>query len=401
VANWIAHPVRTRDQSRISKKSSNFICNLYRSLPYLVLEEIAMGGIKDIVEPGRKKYLPPSRATSKLIEIAVIVVLFTIGTLINYRPPPRGSNSSEEPLLRPRLIGPEQKRETRWTRIFPDNSRFRDNISSRFLARFPFLIEIWYWNLAYWIYQVSRAITAVKIRGNDDVFEAAKNHAVSILSLEEVHHFAIEQGLQAWVLRTFPSLISVLAAVYHSHIIVSVAFIVYTYTYLARHLFQHIRRSMALCNFLAFTILSIYRVMPPRMLPPSYGFQDILHPDEGDSGSSWTHNKFQLTIAAMPSLHFGISALIAYSLIRWAPHTWLRLIAILWPAAMLFTILATANHFVLDAAAGALVPIVAFLLSDVLLVLRPVEEWAFRLCRTEKPAAADQDPVSVGMRERA
>jgi len=214
------------------------------------------------------------------------------------------------------------------------------------------------------------------------VFEAAKNHALSILSLEEIHHFAIEQGLQAWVIRKFPSLISVLAAVYYSHIIVSVAFIVYNYTYLPRHLFQHIRRSMVVCNFLAFTILSVYRVMPPRMLPPSYGFQDVLHPDEGDSGSSWTHNKFQLTIAAMPSLH------------------WLRVVAIFWPAAMLFTILATANHFVLDAAVGALIPIVAFLLSDVLLVLRPVEEWAFRLCRTQKPAAADQDPVSVGMRER-
>ena len=185
----------------------------------------------------------------------------------------------------------------------------------------------------------------------------------------------------------------ILACIYYSHIIISTAFIVYTYTFLPRARFQQIRRTMATCNFLAFTVLTMYRTMPPRLLPKRFGFVDILHPSANDdAGSVWSHNKFQLTIAAMPSLHFGMSAFIAYSLLRWAPHAWVRGLAVLWPVAMLLTILATANHFLLDAVVGVLVPVVAWQISDVLLLLRPMEEWVFWVLRTKKPETADQDP---------
>jgi hypothetical protein len=284
---------------------------------------------------------------------------------------------------------------TWWRRIFPDNTRFRENITSRFLSHFPFLIEILYWNLVYWTYQLSRALTAVKIRDRAAIFDASRDHALSILTFEKNYHLAFEQDLQAWILRKVPALMKICATIYYSHIVVSVAFIVYTYTYLPRIRFQCIRRSMAVCNIVAFIILSVYRVMPPRMLPSRYGFIDVLHPGNGDSGSSWTHNRFQLTIAAMPSLHFGVSALIAYSLARWSPHSWLRVVAPFWPMAMLFTILATANHFLLDAVVGAFIPILAFTVSDVMLVFRPIEEWSFWIFRTEKPATADEDPPAV------
>jgi len=34
-----------------------------------------------------------------------------------------------------------------WTMKVPDNARFRMNLTSRFLAMFPFLMEVWYWLL--------------------------------------------------------------------------------------------------------------------------------------------------------------------------------------------------------------------------------------------------------------
>jgi hypothetical protein len=185
---------------------------------------------------------------------------------------------------------------------------------------------------------------------------------------------------------------SVFAKIYYSHIIVTVAFYVYAYTYFKREPFQRMRRSLAACNLIAFIILTAYRVMPPRLLPRSYGFVDVLHPDDGSSGSTWTHNRFQLTIAAMPSLHFGMAGFVTYCLIRFSPHRYLQAFALLWPVAMLLTILATANHFLLDAFVGALVPIIAWRINGMFLVLRPLEEWMFWLLRTMKPLSADQDP---------
>ena len=34
-----------------------------------------------------------------------------------------------------------------WTVNVPDNARFRHKLFSRFLAMFPFLLEVWYWLL--------------------------------------------------------------------------------------------------------------------------------------------------------------------------------------------------------------------------------------------------------------
>lgn len=187
---------------------------------------------------------------------------------------------------------------------------------------------------------------------------------------------------------------SVYAIVYYSHIIVFTAFYVYAYSYIKRASFQTMRRTWAAINLVAFVVMSVYRVMPPRLLPERYGFVDVLHPEDGSSGSAWTHNKFQLTIAAMPSMHFGMAGFIAYSLLRFSPHRFLCVLAVLWPMAILCTILATANHFLLDAFVGALVVVVAWNINEVFLLLCPCEEWLFWLARTMKPLGADQDPPS-------
>ena len=205
----------------------------------------------------------------------------------------------------------------------------------------------------------------------------------------------IEQQLQHFVLTRMPALMSVLARVYHSHIVVGVVFIVYTYTCLPRSTFKQIRRTIAMDNALAFIILTLWRLTPPRLMPADFGFVDVLHPNR-QSGApdtpSWTNNSFQLIIAAMPSLHFGTSLLLATSLVRFSPHRPLRIVAPLWPAAMLLTILATANHWVLDAVVGAMVPALGWKLNWILASpwVEPVEEWIFLVLRAEKPNTTEQ-----------
>lgn len=183
---------------------------------------------------------------------------------------------------------------------------------------------------------------------------------------------------------------NVLAQVYYSHISLGIVFIIYIYTVLPPPTFQRIRRTIAVDNAIAFIIITLWRCMPPRMLPEEYGFVDVLH-GGAKGGSAWTHNKFQLTIAAMPSLHFGTAAFIAWTLTRFSPHRWLRVVAPLWPTMMLLTILATANHFILDAMVGSLVPVLGWRFNRSVLVLMPIQDFVLGLFGGGKGKVEDSD----------
>ena len=87
----------------------------------------------------------------------------------------------------------------------------------------------------------------------------------------------------------------------------------------------------------------------------------------------------------MPSLHFGTSLLIRMFIAAYGKQTPLRVLAPLYPLAMLIVVLATANHWVLDCVADICIVVVGWQAEWLLLELRPIEEWGFWVCRTEKP----------------
>jgi hypothetical protein len=128
-----------------------------------------------------------------------------------------------------------------------------------------------------------------------------------------------------------------------------------TSRYFSRSKYQKVRRTIAIDNFLAFAVLTAYRCTPPRLMPESYGFVDVLHPLDEGGPNFWASNPFQLTLAAMPSLHFGTSLLIGLSLVFCGKHLLVRIIAPLYPVAMFFAVLGTANHWILDCVVGVLV----------------------------------------------
>ncbi|KKA26536.1 hypothetical protein TD95_005187 [Thielaviopsis punctulata] len=253
------------------------------------------------------------------------------------------------------------------------------NLLGRFFHKFPFLIEIWYWNLTYWVYQLARAASARLIAGNQQIFERAQAHALAVLRTEQWLGIAIEQPFQHYVLTEKPWLMTILSKVYYSHITVGVIFIGYMYRYTSPPTFQRIRRTIALNNAIAFVIITVWRCYPPRLLPREYGFIDVLHSAAagGSTENVWNNNRFQLTIAAMPSLHFGTSLYLATCLVRFSPHRIVRLLAPLWPTAMIVTIVATANHFLADAMVGAMVPALGWRFNHVLLRLLPLQDFVF------------------------
>ena len=73
--------------------------------------------------------------------------------------------------------------------------------------------------------------------------------------------------------------------------------------------------------------------------------------------------------AAFPSLHFGWNLLVGIALFAYSSHRALRVVGLLMPFAMLSSIVLTANHYWIDAAAGGVVALtglgVAFALTRV------------------------------------
>ena len=166
--------------------------------------------------------------------------------------------------------------------------------------------------------------------------------------------------------------------------------------------FAIVRRTITLTNFLAFITFVIYPCMPPRLLPSAYGFLDTVRHD--DAQSVWMSGKYVNTLAAMPSMHFGYSFGIGCTLIYHStafrstrsllageskkPLFWRILyvcLGIIYPATILTTIVATANHYWLDAMVAATFVFFSFLGNRVFFVFVPLEDWLLWAIRADKP----------------
>jgi membrane-associated phospholipid phosphatase len=91
-----------------------------------------------------------------------------------------------------------------------------------------------------------------------------------------------------------------------------------------------------------------------------HGVQDFSRPDYG----TLTHLTNQY--AAMPSLHFGWSLWCGVVIAVLASRWWMKALGLLHPLLTALSIVATANHWVLDAAGGAVVVAAGFGLTYLL-----------------------------------
>lgn len=140
--------------------------------------------------------------------------------------------------------------------------------------------------------------------------------------------------------------------------------------------------------------------MPPRLLPPEYGFLDTVRHD--DAQSVWMSGKYVNTLAAMPSMHFGYSFTIGCTLVyhsglfrrtlepgEMRKNAFWKLfyfiLGVGYPSFILTTIVATANHYYLDAMVATVFVILAFFANKIFYVFIPLEDWLLWLIRADKP----------------
>jgi hypothetical protein len=103
---------------------------------------------------------------------------------------------------------------------------------------------------------------------------------------------------------------------------------------------------------------SLLPVAPPRMLP---GFVDTM---AQYSGTGWWSTdasvprgvgSFTNQFAAMPSLHVGWALWCGWQMLRHGRHLITRVSGVVYPALITLVVIATGNHYLLDAVAGCAV----------------------------------------------
>ncbi|MCZ4509106.1 bifunctional glycosyltransferase 87/phosphatase PAP2 family protein [Streptomyces sp. ActVer] len=138
------------------------------------------------------------------------------------------------------------------------------------------------------------------------------------------------------------------------------------------------RAALGFATLFALVGFWLYPLAPPRLMPglgfidTVNGVQDFSRPDYG--AMTEVTNQY----AAMPSLHFGWSLWCGIVIAVLAPKWWMKALGLLHPLFTVSAIVATANHWVLDAVGGAAVVGVGFGLTHLLVGPRAVVDAAVK-----------------------
>ncbi|MFF9766362.1 phosphatase PAP2 family protein [Streptomyces sp. NPDC053086] len=200
--------------------------------------------------------------------------------------------------------------------------------------------------VSYWTYSLTRNAVpeqrAAALRNADWIWrvehalgvgvEQSVNHAVNsvnwlIVGMNYYYatlHFVITLGVLVWLYRWHPG------------------------RYAATRLVLFATTGVALLGYYLFPLA------PPRLMGGGYFVDTVSAHHTWGSMASGDLKHMSNQYAAMPSMHIGWSLWCGLTIFALASVPWARVLGLLYPAATLLVIVATANHFWLDAVGGAL-----------------------------------------------
>jgi hypothetical protein len=195
------------------------------------------------------------------------------------------------------------------------------------------------------------------VRGLTQGSEAsAIAHGLDVLSFEQRLGIDAEDALQRATLRNHTT-VTLANWVYmwgHWPVVATTLFVLYRRDH-TRYLL--LRNAMFLSGAVGLVIFATYPVAPPRLLPGS-PFVDTV--------TNWSNSYRVLQppalvnrYAAVPSLHVGWNLLVGIALWLSFRSIAARVVAVVGPVLMMVAVVATANHYVLDAVLGAAVSLAA------------------------------------------
>jgi hypothetical protein len=190
---------------------------------------------------------------------------------------------------------------------------------------------------------------------------AARN-AEGIVALERRLGLHVEPHLQA-VLLPRPRLVAVLNVAYATlNVGLTVGWFIRLFH--GRHPdFHRLRRSAVLATLGAQPIFLLFPVAPPRTLDH---FVDTIAEVSGVDLDAGLISKLYDPIAAMPSIHVAYAVVTAAGIAETSGSAVARALAPAYPPLVALVVFSTANHYVLDAIAGAALGLGALRLARLL-----------------------------------
>jgi hypothetical protein len=191
------------------------------------------------------------------------------------------------------------------------------------------------------------------VRSNRPVsYLQAFTNAKRVIRVERFLGIFREQQIQHWFLHD-RSFIRFWNDYYGTaHFVVPIAVLVMLFFWYPAH-YRLWRNTLAVTNLVALAGFTLFPLMPPRLLPPSYHFVDTLQQFGGLwNFSSGPVNQISNQYAAMPSLHTAWALWCAMALFPVLRAWWAKALVLVYPLATIFCIVVTANHFFVDEVAG-------------------------------------------------
>ncbi|MFE9437906.1 phosphatase PAP2 family protein [Streptomyces sp. NPDC006602] len=137
-------------------------------------------------------------------------------------------------------------------------------------------------------------------------------------------HFVVTLGVLVWLFRSHPG------------------------RYAATRLVLFATTGVALVGYY------LYPLAPPRLMNGGHFVDTVMAHQTWGSMASGDLKNMSNQYAAMPSMHIGWSLWSGLTIFALASVPWVRVLGLLYPTATLIVIVATANHFWLDAVGGIL-----------------------------------------------
>jgi hypothetical protein len=190
---------------------------------------------------------------------------------------------------------------------------------------------------------------------------AALRNARALVALEQRLHLDLERPLNDWLAahRT----LSAVADYEYAYTYVLSAFLLLGWVWLRRpDVYRWARTSFVWLNLLGIAVFALYPLTPPRLLPGE-GFVDTV--TRGGTVGSWGSPLVAHAnqLAAMPSLHVAWALWVSVVLALVSGGWRSQVVSAVHVAVTVAVVLATANHYLLDAVGGAAVVALGLLLA--------------------------------------
>jgi membrane-associated phospholipid phosphatase len=221
---------------------------------------------------------------------------------------------------------------------------------------------------AYYAYQIVRGAVDGKVA-------VAAWNATKIINLEHTLHIFAEPSVQAWASSQSWLIDSANWMYINSHFVVTVGALVFIY--LRRNdSFYFVRNMFLIAMGIALVGYTLYPTAPPRLMP-EWGFTDSVAAFTGVRVENEPVSALLNLYAAVPSMHVCFALMVGWPLARLVKPRPLKVVWFLYPFLVTFVVVATGNHYFLDAVLGAMTAGVSALLSQQLLARWRPQAWSF------------------------